>query len=66
MAVNPSQFIARKGIVSLGSVTFPLVQKNSDYSIGFDDYGIEYTGGTYTVHLPSPLNIVGKIYFIKK
>ena len=65
MANIPHQFIGRKGFISLGSITFPLVEKTGNYNVGFDDYAIEYTGGTYTVTLPSPLNITGKIYFIK-
>ena len=65
MANTPRDFVARKGISSLGGVTFPLRQVSSTTNVTVDDYTIEATSGTFTVTLPSPVGITGKIFVIK-
>ena len=36
-----NEFVARKGVISLGGITFPYVAKNATYGIGSDDYLID-------------------------
>ena len=60
-----NEFVARKGIISLGSVTVPYVSVTSSYSILSDDYVIDATSGTFSITLPSAIGIQGKIYQIK-
>jgi len=65
MALTKHDFVARKGITSLGGVTYPLKQVSSNTNITIDDYTIEATSGTITITLPSPVGISGKIFVIK-
>jgi len=60
-----NEFVARKGIISLGGITFPATGINSNYSIGVDDYLVDVTGNTITVTLPTAVGIEGKIYIVK-
>ena len=65
MAVNPSQFIARKGIISLGGVTFPQLTINGTYNLTDDDYLIDVTGGTFNIQLQSAVGRKGRLIVIK-
>lgn len=60
-----NEFVARKGIISLGGITFPLTGITASYSIKESDYLIDITGNTITVTLPTAININGKNYVIK-
>jgi hypothetical protein len=60
-----NEFIVRKGIISLGGVTFPSTEVSSSYTVDVDDYLIDVTGNTVTVTLPTSVDINGKIYVIK-
>jgi len=60
-----NEFIVRKGIISLGGVTFPSTEVSSSYTVDVDDYLIDVTGNTVTVTLPTSIDINGKIYVVK-
>ena len=60
-----NEFVARRGIISLGGITFPQVTINGAYTATTDDYMIDITGGTFNVSLPTAVGISGKIYQIK-
>jgi hypothetical protein len=60
-----NEFVTRRGIISLGGVTFPYVSKISTYTIGVDDYFIDCTSGTFNITLPTAVGIAGKIYIVK-
>jgi hypothetical protein len=60
-----NEFVARKGIKSLGGIIFPLVSVTSTYTVLSTDYFIECTSGTFTVTLPTAVGIGGKLYVIK-
>jgi hypothetical protein len=59
-----NEFVTRRGLISLGGVTFPYVGKTSTYSISDDDYFVNCSG-TFTVTLPTAVSVAGKIYVIK-
>lgn len=60
-----NEFVARKGIISLGGVTFPVTGINANYTVGVNDYLVDVTGNTITVTLPTAVGIEGKNYVIK-
>ena len=60
-----NEFITRKGIISLGSVTFPEKPISGTYTVGANDYLINCTANSFTVTLPTAVGIDGKIYIIK-
>ena len=60
-----NEFVTRRGIISLGGVTFPYVAVTGTYTVSADDYAVDCTSGTFTVTLPSATEITGKIYVIK-
>ena len=59
------EFVIRRGLVSLGSITLPEVQINATYTVLSTDFLIDCTSGTFTVNLPSAVGVGGKIYQIK-
>jgi len=60
-----NEFVARKGIISLGGVTFPATGINTTYTVGVNDYLVDITGNTITVTLPTAIGVNGKNYVIK-
>jgi len=60
-----NEFVARKGIISLGGITFPAKGITSSYTVGVNDYLVDVTGNTITVTLPTAVGINGKNYIIK-
>jgi hypothetical protein len=60
-----NEFIVRKGIKSLGGVTFPLTGISNTYTIQTTDNTIECVSGTFTVTLPTAIGVKGKQYVIK-
>ena len=60
-----NEFVLRKGLISLGGVTFPLVQVTGTYVVTSTDYFVDATSGTFTISLPTSVGISGKIYQIK-
>ena len=60
-----NEFILRKGLISLGGVTFPLTQVSGTYTVLSTDYFVEATSGTFTISLPTAVGIKGQIYQIK-
>ena len=60
-----NEFVLRKGLISLGGVTFPLTQITGAYTVESTDYFVEATSGTFTVSLPTAVGIKGQIYQIK-
>jgi hypothetical protein len=60
-----NEFVARKGIISLGGITFPAKGITSSYTVGVNDYLVDVTGNTITVTLPTAVGINGKNYVIK-
>ena len=59
-----NEFVTRKGLISLGGVSFPYTQKTTTYNITSDDYYVDCSG-TFTVTLPTSVGITGKLYIIK-
>jgi len=60
-----NEFVTRKGLISLGGVTFPYVAVTGTYNIGTSDYFVDCTSNTFTVTLPNAVGVAGKIYIIK-
>lgn len=60
-----NEFILRKGLISLGGITFPYKAISGVYTIGADDYMVDCTTNTFSVTLPTAALIQGKIYAIK-
>jgi hypothetical protein len=42
-----NEFVLRKGLISLGGVTFPLTQVNGTYTVLPTDYFVEATGNDF-------------------
>ena len=47
-----NEFVTRRGLISLGGITFPYVAVNGTYTFTIDDYFVDCTSGTFTVNLP--------------
>ena len=60
-----NEFIVRKGIKSLGGITFPQATINSTYTVTDDDYMIDVTGGTFNVQLQTAVGRQGRLVVIK-
>ena len=60
-----NEFVVRRGIISLGGITFPQVTINSNYTVTEDDYMVDVTGNTITVSLPTAVGKKGRLYVIK-
>ncbi len=63
-----NEFVARKGLISLGGMTYPYTTKTSAYSIGENDYfinGSPSISTTIIFTLPTATGITGKQYIIK-
>jgi len=60
-----NQFVARKGFKSLGGFTLPLSGVSDTYVIQETDYFLECISGTFTVTLPTAIDIKGKQFVIK-
>ena len=62
-----NEFIARRGIISLGGVTLPYVEVNSGYNILTTDYFIEGNApaNPFNITLPTAIGFAGKIYVVK-
>jgi hypothetical protein len=60
-----NEFVVRRGIISLGGVTFPEVAVTGIYTVTANDYLIDCTSNTFTVTLPTAVGIDGKIYVVK-
>ena len=60
------EFVTRRGLISLGGITFPYVSTNATYSVSVDDYFIDGTTSGITITLPSASTSgAGKIYVVK-
>jgi hypothetical protein len=60
-----NEFIVRKGIKSLGGVTFPYTGVTDNCTIGSNEYLINAPSGTFTITLPTAVGVSGKQYIIK-
>ena len=60
-----NEFLARKGFISLGGITFPYTEVTGTYTVTDNDYCVDATSGSFTISLPSAVGIEGKIYQIK-
>ena len=60
-----NEFVARKGLITLGSFTVPYTAVTSTYTVGENDYVVNATSGTFTITLPTAVGVEGKNYFIK-
>ena len=60
-----NEFIARKGIISQGGVSFPEIDISNTYTLLDTDYTVNCTSGTFIVYLPTAVGIKGRIYVIK-
>jgi hypothetical protein len=59
------EFVVRRGLISLGGITFPYIDVNGTYTISQNDYLVDATSGTFTITLPTAVGIEGKIFQIK-
>ena len=59
-----NEFVTRRGIISLGGVTFPYYSTTTAYTVTSDDYFVDCSG-TFNVTLPTAVGIEGRIYNIK-
>jgi len=60
-----NEFIARRGLITLGSFTVPYTAVTSNYTVGEDDYVVDATTGSFPITLPTAVGITGKNYLIK-
>lgn len=61
-----NEFVARKGIISLGSLTLPYTAVTDNYTASTDDFLIDVISvGLTTVTLPSTIGIQGKTYVVR-
>lgn len=60
-----NEFVTRKGLISLGGVTFPYTSKTATYTTTKDDYFIDCTSGTFTINLISATGIAGFVHVIR-
>lgn len=60
-----NEFVARKGIISLGGLTFPYEAVPTNYTASTDDYFIDIISAGITVTLPTAVGIEGKQYAIR-
>jgi hypothetical protein len=60
-----NEFVARRGITSLGGITLPYTGVSSTYTINTNNYFINCTSGTFTVTLPTAVGITGQTFIIK-
>lgn len=60
-----NEFVARKGIISLGGLTFPYLDVPSTYTAGTDDYYLNIVSSGVVLNLPTAVGIQGKQYVIK-
>jgi hypothetical protein len=59
-----NEFVTRKGLISLGGITYPLKTVTSTYTITADDHTID-ASGTFNVTLPTAVIGAGRQYRIK-
>ena len=60
-----NEFVTRRGIISLGGITFPQLTIGSTYTVTDEDYMVDVSGGTFTISLPTAVGRKGKLYVIK-
>jgi len=61
-----NEFVTRRGIISLGGVSFPYYSTITAYTVTDDDYFVDCLSGTFSVALPnSTITTAGKIFIIK-
>jgi hypothetical protein len=59
-----NEFVTRRGIISLGGVTFPYYSTTTAYAVTADDYFVDCSG-TFNITLPTAVGVAGKIYIVK-
>jgi hypothetical protein len=61
-----NEFVTRRGIISLGGVSFPYIAVTASYTVTQDDYFIDCLSGTFSVTLPQAVDSnLGKIFIVK-
>ena len=60
-----NEFVARRGLISLGGIILPEVSVSGTYTVLSTDFLIDCSSNSFTVNLPSAVGIAGKIYQIK-
>jgi hypothetical protein len=61
-----NEFVTRRGIISLGGVSFPYIAVTASYTVTTDDYFIDCLSGSFSVALPTTDDFEsGKIFTIK-
>jgi hypothetical protein len=60
-----NEFVARKGIISLGGLTFPYQQTSVSYTGQTDDFFIDAIQSGITITLPDSTNLEGKQFVVK-
>jgi hypothetical protein len=60
-----NEFVARKGVISLGGLTFPYYPTSVNYTVSPDDFFIDILLNDVTVELPNAIGIEGKQYAIR-
>jgi hypothetical protein len=59
MAGNRNEFVTRRGLISMGGITFPYAEVTGTYTVTADDYAIDCTSGTFVVSLPTSTTEAG-------
>jgi hypothetical protein len=59
------EFVARRGVISLGGLTFPYYPTSVSYTASTDDFFIDITNSGVEVQLPNAIGIEGKQYAIR-
>ena len=61
-----NEFVTRRGLISLGGITFPYVSISGTYTFTIDDYFVDCVSGSFNVTLPLSSTLgAGKILVIK-
>ncbi len=61
-----NQFVARNGLISLGSVTVPYTAVTTAYTVGVNDYVVDViSSNPINITLPTAVGVEGKTYVIK-
>ena len=61
-----NEFVTRRGLISLGGITFPYVSTTATYIVLADDYFIDGQSSGITITLPSAsISGAGKIFVVK-
>jgi hypothetical protein len=62
---SSNNLVVRNGLIVMGGLAFPYVAKTATYTIADSDHLIDCISGTFTVTLPTAVDIPGKLFIVK-